>query len=223
MNIVLYLRTSKDCEKYYSLIQTYCSLLSPKRYSKIKSINNISDRFLRAASEIIVRWIYLNCFNINNSKIDFRFNRFGKPYYNKCNNLFFNVSYTTNAVVVAFSAHQIGVDIEKVKSCNDSISHRFFQASECNYIYSTDTKKDFNFYDVWTKKEAYAKYTGKGISIGFKSFDVLSDIHKNHYYTISKYNYLINVYSKNVNEKCVFIELTFSSLINMANQLKNSL
>ena len=44
-----------------------------------------------------------------------------------------------------------------------------FTENEQKYV----GKDKIRFLEIWTKKEAYSKFTGKGISEKFSSFDVL--------------------------------------------------
>ena len=65
------------------------------------------------------------------------------------------------------SIPSIGVDIEKLRSYDERIAERFFSKEEQEYLKHTD-EKDENFTRIWTSKEAYGKFTGKGITDGLK-------------------------------------------------------
>jgi 4'-phosphopantetheinyl transferase len=101
-------------------------------------------------------------------------NEFGKPYLTSHPDFHFNISHTQNAITIAFSDVEIGVDIERVRESEMQIAHRFFTSNEISYIEAGD--KAERFFEIWTKKEAYIKWQGKGLSIPLRSFDVLTEI-----------------------------------------------
>lgn len=102
-------------------------------------------------------------FNISMPKI--KKGEHGKPYFEK-SGICFNISHTNGLQVIAISDSEVGVDVEKIKSVNLKIASRFTK-EEHDYV--TDL---WRFFEVWTKKEAYLKYKGTGISGGLKSFNV---------------------------------------------------
>jgi 4'-phosphopantetheinyl transferase len=50
---------------------------------------------------------------------------------------------------------------------------RFFTSEEQSYI-SASPDANIAFYEIWTKKEAYIKYIGKGLAVPLNSFSVFS-------------------------------------------------
>lgn len=65
------------------------------------------------------------------------------------------------------------------------IAKRFFCDNEIKYITKAESEIDYRFFETWTKKESYVKYTGNGLSTPFKSFNVTApDISDNFYHTI---------------------------------------
>ncbi|MDE7282609.1 MAG: 4'-phosphopantetheinyl transferase superfamily protein [Lachnospiraceae bacterium] len=66
-------------------------------------------------------------------------------------------------------AKMTGMDVGEL-----DIAKHFFAKSEYEYI--TDCPEDETrrrFYEIWTAKEAYSKYGGKGFGIDFGSFEVV--------------------------------------------------
>lgn len=100
-------------------------------------------------------------------------NKNGKPYCKK--KVYFNISYSNNIFVIAISNREIGIDVEEIRTCMSSglIIKRFFSKNEQEYINNGDKDKERRFFELWTKKEAYVKYTGKGIGKDFKETDVI--------------------------------------------------
>src|SRR5207248_611055 len=68
-----------------------------------------------------------------------------------------------------------GVDIEQIRRdmCVTEIAGRFFSATERNALtaLARDLQHDA-FFDCWTRKEAYIKAMGDGLSLPLHQFDV---------------------------------------------------
>lgn len=88
----------------------------------------------------------------------------------------FNVSHSEDLAVYAFSrGREIGVDVELVRVLSDAddIAARFFSRRE-NEVYAGLDPQDrpLGFFNCWTRKEAYIKALGEGLSHPLDSFDV---------------------------------------------------
>ena len=104
-----------------------------------------------------------------------------KPFIkDKYNNkaIEFNVSHSEECVLIALTlGNKIGIDVEKVSPDIDHIalSKRFFSKNENDQLerISSDKKLD-TFYRIWTRKEAFIKATGEGMTCGLDKFSVSS-------------------------------------------------
>jgi len=111
--------------------------------------------------------------------IRFESNDFGKPFLANplpsFRRLEFNMSHSETLVLVGVTMERlVGVDTEFVRRIDgiDSVSANYFTASECDLIRSVPAnQKDHVFYVCWTRKEAFIKAVGKGLSIPLRSFD----------------------------------------------------
>ncbi len=86
-----------------------------------------------------------------------------KPYFSKYP-LHFSLSHIDGISVCAISDAPVGVDIEwfdQERSFID-VSRRFFSPDEQKLIEESQAPA-FDFYSLWTKKEALAKLTGEGL------------------------------------------------------------
>ena len=97
---------------------------------------------------------------------------YGKPYVRDHEGWQFNISHIDGLIVIAVADCPIGIDVEKIREPDYRIAKRFFTKAENEYIDSDVEGRDVRFFEIWTKKEAYIKYTGKGLREGLKSFDV---------------------------------------------------
>jgi 4'-phosphopantetheinyl transferase len=91
----------------------------------------------------------------------------------------FNVSHSGGLALMAFgSGSAIGVDIEKVRPMPDflDIARRFFSAREVQAILAvSENKRQEAFFACWTRKEAFLKATGIGLSYALSGFSVSVD------------------------------------------------
>jgi 4'-phosphopantetheinyl transferase len=88
----------------------------------------------------------------------------------------FNVSHSEDVAVYAFArGREIGIDVEAVRAIEDAdaIAERFFSASENNAYRALHLRdKPLGFFNCWTRKEAFVKALGDGLSRPLDSFDV---------------------------------------------------
>ena len=84
----------------------------------------------------------------------------GKPYFENLD-VEFSVSNTGPMWMCLFDRKPCGIDIQEVKSCkHESIAERHFSKEEFEYVKLWGEE---GFFDIWTAKEAFGKYTGKGL------------------------------------------------------------
>ncbi len=97
---------------------------------------------------------------------EFSINEDGKPV---SKNLFFNISHSKGVVVIAISKeHEIGVDIEVIKSKDEDLVKYVSSEEEYKFI-----KTEFDFLSIWTNKESLVKCLGTGIKSDIKSIPAL--------------------------------------------------
>lgn len=105
--------------------------------------------------------------------IPFSFHSQGKPFFKEYPDFHFNISHSTDYVVVGISDNELGVDIERIREYKKSIAERFLHPEEFQFLESLDAdKQSFAFSSIWNLKESYVKYTGEGIANTFKEFAI---------------------------------------------------
>lgn len=99
-------------------------------------------------------------------------NSFGKPYLKAGKGVFYNLSHSGRYVVLAWGDTEVGVDVQQHDSVTDrkALEMLFFTPDEQCYACGDSGR----FYEIWTKKESYLKYTGRGLRTDLRSFSVLS-------------------------------------------------
>lgn len=89
----------------------------------------------------------------------------GRPYFEGETGLDFNISHTSGFAVCALGEERrVGADTEgiPVGRVRNRIATRFFTTEE-KKEYASAGMTEEAFATVWTRKEAYCKYTGNGI------------------------------------------------------------
>ena len=95
----------------------------------------------------------------------------GKPFLADYPHIHFNMSHCTEAAVCAISPHPIGIDVERIRSYNESVARYTMNDEEMRQILSSP-HPDIAFIRLWTMKEALLKLRGTGIKKNMK--DVLT-------------------------------------------------
>ena len=108
-------------------------LISTEKKRKLENIKNLTNRKLSLYGELFVRHYVVSRKNIKNCNIRFEKNEHGKLYLADSQDLYFNISHSQNAVVVAFSRHENGVDIEKIRNIDLNIAKHCFSIEENEY------------------------------------------------------------------------------------------
>ena len=106
--------------------------------------------------------------------VPIQYNGYGKPSV-KCEGPHFNVSHSGGLVVVAIcDQYEIGVDIELCRKVEhlEELAQRFFSEEETEKLHSAYAQPIDGFFECWTRKEAYIKGRGLGLSIELDTFDV---------------------------------------------------
>lgn len=134
--------------------------------------------------------------------ITFEKGEYGKPYIKERPDFHFNISHTSGAVVIAVAENEVGVDIEKPHEVDMRIIRRF-TVGEAEYIGTSNQR----FLEIWTKKEAFLKQSGRGLSQKLNSFDVLEQKNAERLETFKIGEYIISVCSEkpNINFKKITV------------------
>ena len=143
------------------------------KQKRIKRFKYFQDSLRTLLAEILIRSIIQKRIKGKNEELIFNTNRYGKPFLENIDNLYFNEAHSEEWVVCAVDCEPIGIDIELIKQIDFSIAERFFSKEEYKDLMSKDeNEKLLYFFDLWTLKESYIKAVGKGLSIPLDSFTI---------------------------------------------------
>ncbi len=91
--------------------------------------------------------------------------KLGKPYFASMP-LHFGLTHSLGLSAAVISDRNVGIDLEFLREHPNAkrISARFFASEEQKEIEAADDSTDA-FFSIWTKKEAFAKLDGRGLSV----------------------------------------------------------
>ena len=157
-------------EKTLSRLMALVSQGKRDRIDRLLSKRNAVNMLM---GEVITRKAISVRTGLQNHTIEFSHNQYGKPLLLNSSNLHFNISHSGNLVVCALDNKPVGIDVEIHKSVNLKIARRFFCQDENEFILADMDRSIERFYKIWTMKESYVKWEGRGMSTPFDSFSVL--------------------------------------------------
>ena len=112
-------------------------------------------------------------------KIIFEYETYGKPKLAatlNSNNISFNLSHTEDLALCAVCRDRaVGVDVELIRPMDDAeaIAQRFFSRVESEKFCALPAaQKPAAFFNCWTRKEAFIKALGEGLSHPLDQFEV---------------------------------------------------
>lgn len=152
--------------------------ISKEKREKVNKFYKIEDKVRGLYGELLIRKMIIEKLNIKNKDIVLKTSKYGKPYLQGFENLFFNISHSGKYVVCSLDCNLIGIDIEEIQPIDaEGIAKNSFTFKEQNYILKEDKleEKIKRFYEIWTLKESFIKCVGKGLYMPLDSFSIYPD------------------------------------------------
>lgn len=153
--------------------------LSPDEQEKAARFYHEHDRRHSIIARSMLRAILARYLDCAPSALRFSYSAFGKPELRLRPldpPLRFNLSHSKDLALVAVTLDcAIGIDLEWVRKelLGEQIAERFFSAAEVSSLRALPhTSQVEAFFNCWTRKEAYIKARGLGLSLPLESFDV---------------------------------------------------
>lgn len=173
------------------------SLMSEEKQRRVDRFRFVDDQKRTIAGEMLARRMIEKWCKIDAESIVFGKKEGGKPYA-KALAVEFNISHSGDMVVCAVDDKSVGIDIEQIRPIDLKVAKRIcteeellylfgYKPTEEDYTYTTNNEILTRFFQLWTAKEAYGKYLGKGIEV------LLVKTNKPHY-TVVYDNYVISIY-----------------------------
>jgi 4'-phosphopantetheinyl transferase len=116
---------------------------------------------------------YLAC---SPTQLRFMTGHYGKPALQDGGDVCFNLSHAGDQMLVGVvRGRAIGVDIEQIRpdfATTEIATHYFSSAEQDAFQAVPDAQKPLAFFNAWTRKEAFIKAIGEGLSFPLGDFDV---------------------------------------------------
>jgi 4'-phosphopantetheinyl transferase len=146
---------------------------SPEELERAARFRLPRDRERFIACRSVLREILSTYLSIDPRRVEFTSNPHGKL---AVEGLYFNLSHSDDLAIIAVSrTREVGVDIERIRSdvAAEAIAARFFSPAEAAALAGLPPEDRHKaFFRLWTRKEAYVKAVGLGLSIPLSSFEI---------------------------------------------------
>lgn len=124
----------------------------------------------------VLRSVLAGYLDLPAQEISFALGARGKPAVSHISQLQFNLTHSdTMAAIAVLTDCEVGLDLERLRPIEDmeEIARRYFCAEEAAEILELPAvERDRAFFRCWTRKEAYIKAIGDGLSCPLDSFQV---------------------------------------------------
>lgn len=154
-------------------------LLSSDETARAARFHFSGDRQRYVAARALLRTVLASYLETDPKSLSFSYSIKEKPSLgpaHAASGLKFNVSHSGGIALFAFTrAREVGVDVEQIRRNSDleAIARRFFSAHEQRQLADLPCEERGEaFFRCWTRKEAYIKATGDGLSLPLSQFDV---------------------------------------------------
>lgn len=154
-------------------------LLSPDELERAERFHFERDRGRFIVRRGLLRSLLGRYLGVEAADISFVYSDYGKPALGspfEDRSLHFNLSHSNGLAMFAFALRMdVGVDVEYGQRGieYEQLAERYFSAYERSMIHALPSvSRQQAFFLCWTRKEAYIKAHGEGLSLPLDQFDV---------------------------------------------------
>ncbi|MDA0194648.1 MAG: 4'-phosphopantetheinyl transferase superfamily protein [Bacteroidetes bacterium] len=159
-----------------AFLKTCSRTLSPDELERANKYAFEKDHNYFIARRGVLRKLIGHYLNAKPDSIYFNYGPFGKPYLPKYHDFQFNLAHSNGHALMAFSIKiPLGIDLEFINRNLefDNIADHFFSRGETKSLKNVSTEqKAISFYNCWTRKEAFIKARGDGLTFPLDKFEV---------------------------------------------------
>lgn len=163
-----------------SHVNSLSLLLAPDELGRAARFHFRRDRDNFIAARGTLRVILARYLGVRPGQLEFRYTAYDKPSLapesGGGGDVRFNLSHSHDLALYAFTlGREVGIDLEHTRPQEelDAIAGRFFSAPEISALRALPADLRLEaFYNCWTRKEAYIKARGEGLSFPLDCFAV---------------------------------------------------
>ncbi len=172
-----------DLEQPISNLDDFTSSLSPDEQARGNRFHFEKHRHRFKVARSLLRLLLARYLKTAPDTIQFQYGAKGKPFLcpdtdhgPHASKLRFNLAHSAHRGIYAFSwGAELGVDLEYIRDDRDleAIARRFFAPGEVvRWLELSAPERVPAFFEIWTRKEAYIKACGGGLSLPLSRFEV---------------------------------------------------
>lgn len=150
------------------------AMLDHVKRERVERIRRRKDKMRTVFGDLLARQLLSEVLRVSPESLSFIYSDMGKPHLEN-GAYHFNISHSEDMVAVCVHEAPCGIDIEKIRGIDPKLALRFFSPAEQLYLFGHEPKDvdlerpltpdaQLRFFEIWTAKEAYLKYTGEGMT-----------------------------------------------------------
>ncbi|MCU0545826.1 MAG: 4'-phosphopantetheinyl transferase superfamily protein [Oscillatoriaceae cyanobacterium Prado104] len=167
-----------ELDRPQSQIQNIAQTLSDSELQRADRFRFDRDKIRFIARRAALRGILSRYLNVAPNQVQFSYGPCGKPEIadNLDSGICFNLSDSQGLALYAVTrGRKIGVDLEQIRDIPhiEELANRFFSKQESTALQAVAAEEKIAaFFNCWTRKEAYIKAMGDGLSFPLDKFSV---------------------------------------------------
>lgn len=159
-----------------SVIREVAALLDDDERDRASRFRRRVDRDRFIVAHAVLRRVLARYLRKPAQSLRFRRDRFGKPSLAHPTDVSFNLAHADSVALIAVtSGRPVGVDVERVTPLDDAfdVAEVCFAPAERRVLHAVPAALvSDTFFNCWTRKEAFIKAVGTGLSAPLKAFEV---------------------------------------------------
>jgi len=160
----------------FESLQRFRRMLEPDELNRASRFHFEKHRQHFIVARGFLRSVVARYLKMQPESLRFSYGAYGKPALASEHVLRFNLSHSHEVGLLAITLDaELGVDVEHIRAdfASEEIAQRFFSRAEVQVFNALPKEEQVAaFFRCWTRKEAYIKAIGKGLSQALDAFDV---------------------------------------------------
>lgn len=165
-----------ETSEWTNLDRALLRFVSEERKNKINGYRFSKEKKLALYAALLLPFACTDQYDLSFAEVDPIWPQNGKPLLKSHPEIHFSIAHSGNCVAVAVSDEEIGLDAELIAKAPMKVLKRAFSPNEAAQI-QTAVNPNLEFFRIWTRKEAYGKYLGTGLSTHVLKSDTLLPEH----------------------------------------------